>query len=120
MKLPSAKKVYESVREAAQACITGDIFSQGAALAYYTVFAIAPLFVIALAISGFWFGQETASRELFGQVSQLIGKEGGDAIQSMVTAANRTRTGSWATAIAMVTLLVASTGVFVQLQNTLN
>ena len=100
--------------------IQADFLSYGAALAYYTVFAIAPLFVIALAIAGFWFGPDTASRELFGQVNQLMGKEGGQAIQAMVTAADKDRHGLWATIIASVTLIVASAGVFAQLQNTLN
>jgi Virulence factor BrkB len=94
--------------------------SQGAALSYYTIFAIAPLFIIALAIAGFWFGEEAARRELFGQVDQLIGKQGGDAIQSLVAAANKSKGGLWATCIACVTLAVAATGVFVQLQNSLN
>lgn len=112
--------VWELVRDSIYACVESDFLSHGAALAYYTGFAIAPMFVIALAIAGVWFGQDAASRELFGQVKQLIGEQGGAAIQTMVAAAGRARTGSWATAIAVVTLLVASTGVFIQLQNSLN
>jgi membrane protein len=61
-----------------------------------------------------------ARQELFAQVNQLVGKEGGDAIQSLVAAVNKSRAGFWATWIAVGTLLVASTGVFVQLQNSLN
>jgi membrane protein len=112
--------VYELLRDATLASIEGDFLSHSAALAYYTVFAVAPLFVIALAIAGFWFGTEAASRELFGQVSELIGKQGGDALRSLVLAANKTRTGLWATSLAIITLLAASTGVFVQLQSSLN
>jgi membrane protein len=100
--------------------INGDSLTQGAALAYYTVFAIAPLFVITLAIAGFCFGEDTAHRELFGQMDQLLGQDGGKAIEEMVAAANKSRSGFLATAIATVTLMVAATGVFVQLQNSLN
>jgi membrane protein len=114
------KKAYECLRDTTLACVEDDIFSHGAALAYYTVFAIAPLFVIALTIAGFWFGEQAASQELFGQLSQLIGKEGSMAIQAMVTAIDRDRNGFWATFIAVFTLMIASTGVFVQLQNSLN
>lgn len=92
----------------------------GAALAFYTLFAIAPLFVIVLAIAGVWFGEEAARRELFGQVSGLVGSEGGEAIQSLVSAAHKPKTGFWATVIAVVTLFVGATGVFVQLQDALN
>jgi membrane protein len=114
------RAVYALLRDAGYACVETDFLSHSAALAYYTIFASAPLFVIALAIAGFCFGQETASRELFGQVNQLIGQQGGAALQAMVTAANKARTGFWATSMAVATLLVASTGVFVQLQNSLN
>jgi membrane protein len=114
------RAIYELLRDAVYACVAGDFLSHGAALAYYTVFAIAPMFVIALAIAGLWFGQEAASRELFGQLKQLIGDQGGAAIQTMVTAAGRTKTGFLATSIAIATMLVAATGVFAQLQNSLN
>lgn len=114
------KTVYELLNETVRAYIKGDIVSQGAALAYYTIFAIAPLFIIALAIAGFWFGQEAARKELFGQLNQLIGPQGGEAIQSIIAAANQSKTGLWATIIAAGTLAVAATGVFVQVQSSLN
>ncbi len=118
--LRRVKIIWQLLADTIRACINDDIFSQGAALSYYTFFAIAPLFVIALALAGFWFGEETASRELFGQLNQLVGKEGGDAIQSVVTAASKSKSGFWATCLAGGTLAVAATGVFVQLQNSLN
>ena len=118
--LRNCKTIYDLVKDTIRACISGDIITQGAALSYYTFFAIAPLFVIALAIAGFWFGEAAARRELFGQLNQLVGKEGGDAIQSVVTAASKSKAGFWATCIASGTLAVAATGVFVQLQSSLN
>ncbi len=92
----------------------------GAALAFYTLFAMAPLFVIVLAIAGVWFGEEAARRELFSQVSGLVGSAGGEAIQALVSAANKPKTGAWAAVIAVATLFVGATGVFVQLQDALN
>jgi membrane protein len=118
--LRKSKVVWQLLTDTVRACINDDIFSQGAALSYYTFFAIAPLFVIALAVAGFWFGEETARKELFGQLNQLVGKEGGDAIQSVVTAASKSQAGFWATVLAGGTLVVAAMGVFVQLQNSLN
>ncbi|HEX5397463.1 MAG TPA: YihY/virulence factor BrkB family protein, partial [Verrucomicrobiae bacterium] len=92
----------------------------GAALAFYTLFAVTPLFVITLAMAGLWFGEEAARRELFGQISGLVGSEGGEAIQALVSAARKPTTGAWATVIAVGTLFVGATGVFVQLQDSLN
>jgi len=92
----------------------------GAALAFYTVFAIAPLFIIVLAIAGFWFGEEAARRQLFDQLSGLVGSQGGEAIQAVVASADRPKAGTWATVVAVVTLFIGATGVFVQLQDALN
>ena len=114
------KLFYQLIRNTIKECIDGDVVTQGAALSYYTIFAIAPLFVIALWITGLCFGEEAARRQLFGQLNNLIGKDGGAAIQAMVAAAHRTTSGFWATCIAVVTLMIAATGVFVQLQNSLN
>lgn len=92
----------------------------GAALAFYTVFSIAPLFLIVLAIAGMWFGEEAARRQLFDQIHGLLGQQGGEAVQAVVTSANKPKTGTWATIVAVLTLLIGATGVFVQLQDALN
>ena len=106
--------------QAASEWIDRDVSRLGAALAFYTLFAIAPLFVIVLAMAGLWFGEEAARRELFSQVSGLVGSEGGEAIQALVSAAHKPKTGAWATVIAVATLFVGATGVFVELQDALN
>src|ERR1044071_1116623 len=108
-KPPLFKTIYQLFSAAVRDFVAGDFVSQGAALSYYTFFAIAPLFIIVLAIAGFWFGEEAARKELFGQVGQLVGRDGGEAIQALVAAANKPHTGTWATGIAIVTLLIAST-----------
>jgi membrane protein len=114
------KSILALVKQTASEWIEQDVPRMGAALAFYALFAIAPLFVIVLAIAGFWFGEEAARRELFAQVSGLVGSEGGQAIQALVSAANKPRAGAWATVIAVATLFVGATGVFVQLQDALN
>ena len=112
--------IYELVKQTTSEWIDQDVSRLGAGLAFYTLFAIAPLFVIVLAIAGFWFGAEAARHELFSQVSGLVGSEGGEAIQALVSAAHKPKTGAWATVIAVATLFVGATGVFVQLQDALN
>lgn len=92
----------------------------GAALAYYTIFAIAPLFLIALSAAGMLFGKEAASQELFGQISKLVGRDGGQAIQSLVAAADKPKASALATGVALCTLLLGATAVFVELQDDLN
>jgi len=73
-----------------------------------------------LAVAGLWFGEEAARRELFIQVSGLVGNEGGEAIQALVSAAHKPKAGAWAAVIGVVVLFVGATGVFVELQDALN
>jgi len=116
----SLKSIFALVKQAVSEWLDEDVSRLGAALAFYTLFAIAPLFVIVLAIAGLWFGEDAARRELFGQVSGLVGSEGGEAVQALVSAADRPKAGVVATVIAVVTLFVGATGVFVELQDALN
>lgn len=116
----SPKSIFELPKQLISEWIAQDVPRMGAALAFYTFFAIAPLLVIVLAIAGFWFGEQAASRELFSQVSSLVGNQGAEAIQALVIAARKPKTGAWASVIAAVTLFVGATGVFVQIQDALN
>jgi membrane protein len=92
-----------------------------AALAYYTVFALAPLLLIAIAVAGLFFGREAASNQIGQQVSGLLGATVGEAINAMVQAASAKQgTGIIATIIGIVTLLFAASGVFGELQDSLD
>jgi membrane protein len=92
----------------------------GAALAYYTVFSIAPLIIIVIAIAGLWLEPKMASQQIFSEISGLVGTKGAETIQSMLVAANKPREGTMATIIAVVTLVLGASGVFIQLQDALN
>ncbi|KAM3090472.1 YihY/virulence factor BrkB family protein [Phormidesmis sp. 146-35] len=92
-----------------------------AALAYYTVFSLAPLLLIAIAIAGAVFGEEAAKGELIGQIQGLVGSEGAEAIQTMIANANKPGSGGTiATITGVVFLLFGASGVFGQLQAALN
>ena len=93
----------------------------GAALAYYTVFSLAPLLIISIAIAGFVLGDEAAKGQVFEQMRGLLGDQGGRAMQDMVqSAGSKTSTGVIATITGIVTLLFGASGVFGQLQTSLN
>ncbi len=91
-----------------------------AALAYYTAFAVAPLLLIAIAVAGLLFGQEAARGEVGRQLHDLIGPEGGRAVQELLARAWKPKTGIVATLVGLAALLVAATGVFAELQDSLN
>ena len=111
---------YKVMRKTTSEWIDRDIPRLGAALAFYSLFSIPPLFIILLAVAGFWFGDEAARRELFGQVTDAVGHSGSDAIQSLVQGARAEDSAGWAAIVAVVTLLITATGAFVELQSSLN
>jgi membrane protein len=91
-----------------------------AALAYYTVVALAPLLVILIAIVGLAFGREAAQGQIVSQIGSLVGEENGEAIQGIIANASRPKTGIIATVIGIATLLFGASGVFGALQDGLN
>jgi membrane protein len=95
--------------------------SMGAAISYYTVFSLAPLLVITIAIAGFAFGREAASGQLYEQVAGLVGDQGASAVQTMVEHVNQNwGQGIFATIVGVIVLLIGATGVFAELQNDLD
>jgi membrane protein len=94
--------------------------SMGAALAYYTVFSIAPLLVIAIAVAALVFGQSAAQHEILDQIRGLLGPEGANAIESMLISAQKPKEGALAGAVSVVMLLVGATTVFSELESDLN
>jgi len=91
---------------------------QGAALAYYSVFSLGPIIVIAVA--GFFFGREAASGQVASSIKDTVGDTGAQAVQSMLADAGRPRQGLFVTLLGLGALLFAATGVVVQLKDALN
>jgi membrane protein len=92
----------------------------GASLAYYTLFALAPILVIAIGVAGLVFGREAVRGEIVGQIEGLMGRQGAEAVQAMVEGASRPSASILATAIGAVTAFLGATGAFIELQTALN
>jgi membrane protein len=92
----------------------------GAALAYYTIFSIAPLLLIAVAIAGLAFGQEAAMGKISGQLNNVMGPTTAKALEEMVQNAAKPKTGMIATILGVITLLFGASGVFGQLKDAMN
>src|SRR3954454_13587239 len=92
----------------------------GAALAYYSIFSVGPLIVIAVAIAGFVFGAEAVQGQVIEALRGLLGDTGSQAVEAMLKGANRPREGILATTIGVGTLIFAAVGVVVQLKDALN
>lgn len=108
------------VKETFADYIDDNALSRGAAIAYYTVLSIGPLLVIAIAIAGLVFGQDAAQGAIVGQLKGLMGDQAAELIQTAIKSAANRKSGILATIIGIVTLLLTASGVFSELQATLN
>lgn len=91
-----------------------------AALAYYSVFSLAPLLIIVVAVAGIIYGRAAAAGEIVGQMQNLVGAEVASVIESLIENASRPRSGIIATIIGAAVILVGATGVFSELKDALN
>jgi membrane protein len=92
----------------------------GAALSFYTVFAMPPLFMIAIFIASLVFDPTSVQTQMFSEVGGLIGKKSAEAIQTAMAAQYQTNKGLVASIIAITTLVITATGLFIELQDALN
>jgi membrane protein len=92
----------------------------GAALAYYTIFSIGPLLLIAIAMAGLFLGQEAAQGQISSTLGKFFGPQMATSLEEMVQAAAKPKSGRVATIVGVITLLIGASGVFGQLKDALN
>ena len=114
------KQVWVLIRKSVGAWVDDYAPSMGAALAYYTLFAIAPLLIIAIAVAGLVFGQEAARGEIVAQIQGLIGQKGAIAVQGLLKSTNEPAQSIFATVVSIITLVIGATTVFAELQSDLD
>jgi membrane protein len=94
--------------------------SMGAALAFYTMFSIAPLLLIVISIAGFFFGEQAARGEIYAQLQAMLGTAGALAIQGLLESAGKPAESVMATLFGLIFLFIGATSVFAELQDALN
>ncbi|MEP6778763.1 MAG: YihY/virulence factor BrkB family protein, partial [Gemmatimonadaceae bacterium] len=92
----------------------------GASLAYYTLFSMAPVLVIVIAIAGLFFGAEAVHGEIVGQIQGIVGTDAAHAVQGLLEGASERGSGVIAIVVGSITFILAATGVFLELQYALN
>jgi len=97
-----------------------DPFRQSAVIAYYAIFSLPALLVLIVNVIGFFFEREAINGELSRQIEGSMGPETAKQIEQIIQKAGETKAGVVSTIIAIATILIGATGVFVQLQKTLN
>ncbi|MBW4483682.1 MAG: YihY/virulence factor BrkB family protein [Tildeniella torsiva UHER 1998/13D] len=118
----SPKQALRLLKQAFQAWNRDQASQLAAALAYYTLFSLAPLLILAIAIASLFFDNAAVRDQLMGQVESLMGGASADFVRTVLDNANRPgeNTGWVASVISIVLLIVGATGVLSQLQMALN
>jgi len=119
MRIP-VKQSLRLLKESASSWSADYCPSMGAAISYYTLFSIAPLLLIVIAVAGMVFGADAARGEIFGQLRGMLGEEGAKAIEDLLQAANKPGAGIVSTITGIAVLLLGATTVFNELQNALD
>lgn len=113
-------KIWNVLKDAVNGWWNDNIPHLGAAISYYTLFAMSPILIVAIAIAGFFFGAEAVRGEVVGQIQGLVGHSGALAVQAMLEGASKHSSNVLVTVVGLVTLFLGATGLFLELQTALN
>jgi len=120
VKILSPREIAGLVGRALKGWKEDEATSMGAALAFYTLFSIAPLLLVALAVAGFFFDRGQAQDLLIAQIAQLVGENAAHGIEALLQAASDQVAARKSAALGIVMLVIAATTVFAQLRASLN
>ncbi|NIR49322.1 ribonuclease BN, partial [candidate division KSB1 bacterium] len=114
------KSILVLLKDSYHAWKDDNAFLLGAALAFFTIFSLAPVLIVVLSISGLIFGQEAAQSELMSQVRDFVGPKGASTIVTMIERAGSSESNLAAGVFGIGTLLFGASAVFVQLREAIN
>ena len=117
---PGRASLWQLVRQSVTAWSEDYASSMGAALAYYTLFSLAPLLLLVISIAGIVFGADAARGQVVTQLAGLIGQEGATAVQGLLKSASEPATSTLASIISIVMLLIGATSILAELQSDLD
>jgi membrane protein len=120
VKILSAREIGGLVMRSFQGWKEDGVTSMGAALAFYTLFSLAPLLLVALAVAGFFFDRGQAQALLIAQLAQLVGDRPAQGIETLLQAASDQVAAKKSAALGLLTLLIAATTVFAELRGDLD
>jgi membrane protein len=116
----NTRALLRLTRQAAAAWSQHNAFRMAAAVAYYTLFSLAPLVVIAVAIAGAVFGEQAARGEIVSQFEHLVGRSGAEVIETVLDNLRKEPAGGLASVISVLVLVVGASYAFAMIQESLN
>ena len=114
--MPStAQASWTLIKRVSNSWLDDYVPSMGAALAYYTMFSLAPLLLIVISVAGLVFGQDAARGEIQAELRAIMGETGAKAVQELLASVRKPEEGALATTLGVVLLLIGATSVFGEL-----
>jgi membrane protein len=114
------KAAWEMLKLTFAEWMNDDTFESSAALAFYTIFSIAPVLLIAVGVVCFFLAPDTATDQIVGEMEKMIGPQGANAVRQVIESSRGFGKGLWAVSVGIVTLITGATAVFGELQSALN
>lgn len=112
--------VYQYLKQVFTEFIEDNILKYSASLAYYTVFSLAPVLIVIISICGVLFGKEAIQGQIYGQIKGLVGNDAAVQIQETIKNIHLTGHNVFATIVSVIVLLIGATGIFGEVQDSLN
>ena len=113
-------QIWALLKESVDGFVEDEALTRGAAIAFYTVTSIGPVLFIVVAIAGLFFGEEAANGAVSAQLGGLMGQQSADLLQTAIQSASGKLSGVLATIVGIIALVVTASGVFTEMQQTLN
>ncbi len=121
MRLATKLKTYwQILKQTASDFIDDKVLKLSASLAYYTIFSVAPMLIVVIFFCDLFLGREAIEGTLYTQIKGMVGNEAAIQVQQMIRNATLSQDMSWATIVGFITLILGATGVFAEIQDSIN
>src|SRR6476661_5870952 len=114
------KMIYNVIKKSFNSFMDDKGLKLSASLAYYTIFSLGPMLIVLLSIAGIFYGRDAAQGKLFGQINDFVGAEAAKQVQDILTNMALSGKSTFAIITGVVTLLIGATGVFIEIQDSIN
>src|SRR5690349_14278874 len=120
MIVKSIKTAFRLLKNSAIAFSEDNAFKLSASLSYYTIFALGPLLIIIISLSGYFLGKDAVEGRIYDELNTVIGSEAALQVQNIISSAHGTHATTIGTLIGFIILIIGATGVFTEMQSSIN
>jgi membrane protein len=118
--MPRKRSFLTVLKSSLKCFIEDNAFKLSASLSYYTVFSLGPLLIIIISLAGMFYGKEAVQGEIYGQINGLVGSQAAQQIQQIIINIQQSGEGPLAAIIGVAVLVIGATGVFIEMQDSIN